>query len=124
MTDNEKNRKIHEWLGNCYHTLIPSGKVTMSGFEVMRCSQCNKHESFCEPCPDYLHDNGAAVGLLDVLVGKDVYWFMRAYQKDKTMVELRDIHGNPLIPFQSEPSISEAISEAILALIEKEATNG
>ena len=118
MTDNEKNKAIHEWLGNCYHTLIPSGKVTMSGFEVMRCSQCNKHESFCEPCPDYLHDNVAAVSLLDVLKKKypqaepNLFWSVTG-QHQRFALDAQCYYTYGAI-------IREAICEAILQSIKKE----
>ena len=114
MTDNEKNKLIATWAGK-----NPVARIGFDG-EI----KCYTIDGSNGIMANYLHDNWAAVCLLDVLVGKDVYWFMRSYQKGKIMVELRDIHGNPLIPIQIKPSISEAICGAILALIEKESTNG
>ena len=110
MTDNEKNKLMAEWAG------WESNTNEVGTFW----NAPNSQGLFRDTLPNLLYDNGAAVGLLDVLVEKG-YTFKLLGAVGNFYFEIGPfLLFAPIVTSENKPSISEAICEAILSLIEKE----
>ena len=112
MTDNEKNKLMAEWAG------WESNTNEVGTFW----NAPNSQGLFRDTLPNLLYDNGAAVGLLDVLKKRLIIFTIQSTKRGYA-IELSPDVGS-IFDFKCfwviEPSISEAICGAILALIEKE----
>lgn len=105
----ESDKMIAEWLGWTEHATSPSFMKNTKGLT--------------RKARYYTTNDKDAITLLPVLVERGYYWFLRSFTATTVMMEIRDVHGDPQVRFKVEPTISAAITSAVLSLIEKEKAN-